>query len=114
MQTWFERYRRLGIQPRFVVAYRTFIDAQVSRSQHGATDISGKGTAPISTAQGDLSGTADIELQAGHRTSKDAKGDMKTPGERIYAICWRLPNLPYASAMNALQGVRRQNWLMCA
>jgi hypothetical protein len=93
MQRWFEHCKRYKTEPRFVVAYRTFIDAQVSSDQHSTTDISGKATAPISTAQGDLSGTADVEIQAGRQTNTDAKGDMKTPGERIYGICYRKINI---------------------
>ncbi|KXJ84808.1 hypothetical protein Micbo1qcDRAFT_181345 [Microdochium bolleyi] len=93
MQEWFEYCKRLRIQPRFVTGYRTFIDADVSRGQHRTTDISGETTVPISTAQGDPSGTADIEVQAGRRTNTDVKGDMKAPGERIYAICYRKVNI---------------------
>ncbi|QKX64819.1 uncharacterized protein TRUGW13939_11995 [Talaromyces rugulosus] len=89
MQKWFELCKRRGIKPRFVVAYRTFVDARVSRDHHRATDVSGTGTVPISTLQGDMSAMADIRLQAGHRTNTDAKGDMKTPGERVYAVCYR-------------------------
>lgn len=94
MQAWFDHCKRIGLQPRFVVAYRTFINAKVSHSQHDSTDISGKGTVPISTAHGDPSGLADVELAAGSRANGDEKGDMRTPGERIYAICYRKVIIP--------------------
>lgn len=94
IQEWFDRCKRIGLQPRFVVAYRTFIDAKVSRTQHRGTDVSGKGTVPISTVQFDPSGLADVELAIGSRTNGDEKGDMKTPGERIYAICYRKVIIP--------------------
>ncbi|KAK4076850.1 hypothetical protein Purlil1_12558 [Purpureocillium lilacinum] len=93
MQEWLEHCKRLRIQPRFVTGYRTFIDAQVSRGQHLTTDISGQGTVPISTAQGDMFGTADIEVQGGRQMNTDVKGEMNAPGERIYAICYRKINI---------------------
>jgi hypothetical protein len=95
MQIWLENCKQHKVAPRFIVAYRTFIDAQLSRGQHIASHISGKVTAPISTAQGDPSGLADIEAQASRKTNSDVKGDMKTPGERIYAICYRKINISY-------------------
>lgn len=93
MKEWFERCKRQKIQPRFVTGYRTFIDGHISRGQHLTADTAGGSTIPISTAQGDLSGTADIEVQAGHRTNTDMKGDAQAPGERIYAICYRKINI---------------------
>ncbi|KAL3954389.1 hypothetical protein ACCO45_009952 [Purpureocillium lilacinum] len=77
MKEWFEHCKRLRIQPRFVTGYRTFIDARVSRGQHLTTDISGQ----------------DIEAQGGRQTNTDVKGEMSTPGERIYAICYRKINI---------------------
>jgi hypothetical protein len=95
MQCWFESCKRRKTEPRFVVAYRTFVDAQLSRDKSSTTDISGKVSAPISTLQGDLSGAADFETQAARKTNMDMKGDMKTPGERIYAICYRKINISH-------------------
>jgi hypothetical protein len=48
-----------------------------------------EGNSPDQHRAGDLSSTADIDVYAGRQTNTDVKGDMKTPGERIYAICCR-------------------------
>jgi hypothetical protein len=83
------------LEPRFVVGYRTFVDAQLSREHNSSTDISGKGTAPVTTAQGDPTGVCDLTVEAGHTARTDVKGDMKTPGQRIYAICYRKIKIEY-------------------
>jgi hypothetical protein len=93
MQKWFELCKHRNIKPRFVVAYRTFVDAQVSRGHHCATAISGNAMVPTSTLHGDPSGIADISLQLGRQASTDTKGVMNTPGERVYAICYRRINI---------------------
>ncbi|KAL3429314.1 hypothetical protein BDV09DRAFT_200714 [Aspergillus tetrazonus] len=88
-QMWLEGCQRRGLQPRFVVAYRTFIDARLSRGQHKVTDVSVHGRAPLSTAQGDPSGTGDLAVEAGRTQTTSARGIMGSPGERIYAVCYR-------------------------
>ncbi|KAM4061043.1 hypothetical protein HRG_010060 [Hirsutella rhossiliensis] len=93
IQIWLEACKRRKLNPRFVTAFRTFTDAKLSRGQQSSVSGSGKATIPVSTAQGDPSGAADIEAEAGHETHSDAKGDMMTPGERVYAICYRKINI---------------------
>ncbi|KAL4756988.1 uncharacterized protein BDW70DRAFT_163957 [Aspergillus foveolatus] len=89
IKLWLEECKLNKQSPRFVVGYRTFIDAELSRSEHVSHHFGGKLNAPTSAAFGDPTGLADVSGQASRKVSKEVKGDACTPGERIYAISYR-------------------------
>ncbi|KAI0412885.1 hypothetical protein F5X98DRAFT_305089 [Xylaria grammica] len=89
LKQWLERWKRRGQAPRFVVGYRTFIDARVARSEHASHYVGGGVSAPVSALSGDLSGTADVKVSAAHKAGHKVQGQAVLPGERIYAIAYR-------------------------
>ncbi|KAI1825440.1 hypothetical protein F4861DRAFT_538126 [Xylaria intraflava] len=95
-QKWLEDCKLRGLTPRFVVAFRTLVDARLAASERNSTSFKGKITAPIGEApSGDPIGIADITGEASHESRKETQGGMKTPGERIYAIGYRKVKLTY-------------------
>jgi hypothetical protein len=73
------------------VGVRTFFDASVSSEGEKANENSVSLTAPISSAQGDPIGLADVEFQAQQKSDDDTKCTMKLKGERVYSICyWKI------------------------
>ncbi|PNP42448.1 hypothetical protein TGAMA5MH_05189 [Trichoderma gamsii] len=89
VKQWLEQWKQRKLAPRFVVGYRTFVSAKLSRAKHTSGNLSGGITAPISTAQGDPSGMADIKASAAHKTRREIQGQATILGERIYAIAYR-------------------------
>ncbi|KAK4031954.1 hypothetical protein C8A01DRAFT_51131 [Parachaetomium inaequale] len=95
-QRWLEDCKMRGLTPRFVVAFRTLVDARLAASEREGIAFGGKITAPVGEALGgDPTGMADIMGEASHESRKEAQGGMKTPGERIYAIGYRKVKLTY-------------------
>ncbi|KAH6974441.1 hypothetical protein BKA56DRAFT_675873 [Ilyonectria sp. MPI-CAGE-AT-0026] len=84
-----EQWKRRGLAPRFVVGYRTFIDARLARAEAAGHGGSATATAPVGTALGDPTGTIDLTVAAGHRSDSAAQGRTTAPGERIYSIAYR-------------------------
>jgi hypothetical protein len=89
VRRWLERCRLRRLAPRFVTAYRTFTDATISREEQHGTDVAGGVTAPVSASLGDPLRLADVEMRAGRHTSTGVSSSVETPGERIYAVCYR-------------------------
>jgi len=84
-----EQWKRRRLAPRFVVGYRTFVNATLAREEHKSHGAGASMKLPIGAVVGDPSGMADIKLGAGHKTNRDAQGQAVLPGERIYAIGYR-------------------------
>jgi len=75
-------------QPILLSATVRFVNARLLHEGHKATDASRRSRTPISETSGDQTGTADVEVEGGHKSYNDVKGDIKTTGERIFSICY--------------------------
>ncbi|QYS95107.1 hypothetical protein H0G86_002421 [Trichoderma simmonsii] len=84
-----EQWKQRKLAPRFVVGYRTFVDAKLDRANHASGNLSGTITVPISATQGDLSGILDVKTSAARKTKREIQSQATIPGERIYAIAYR-------------------------
>ncbi|KAI1355887.1 hypothetical protein F5Y01DRAFT_267995 [Xylaria sp. FL0043] len=89
VKRWLERWKRRGQAPRFVVGYRTFVNATLMRANHVSHTVGGGIRAPIGAAYGDPSGMADVAVRAAHTAARDVQSQATLPGERIYAIAYR-------------------------
>ncbi|KAI1434926.1 hypothetical protein GGR50DRAFT_694581 [Xylaria sp. CBS 124048] len=98
-QKWLEDCKQRGITPRFVVAFRTLVDARLAASESENAAFGGKITAPVGVLGGDTIGVTDVTGEAGHESRKESQGGMRTPGERIYAIGYRKVKLAYRRGM---------------
>lgn len=95
-QRWLEDCKLRGLTPRFVVAFRTLVDARWATSESEDTAFGARITAPVGEALGgDPTGTVDLTGEASRESTKETQGGMRTPGERIYAISYRNVKLTY-------------------
>jgi hypothetical protein len=94
----------------FVIGYRTFVNAKLFREQRKAAEGSGKATAPAGEAVGDASGSIDVEAEGGHKVWDEVKGNTKTTGERIYAICYRKVKITFHDGSVDAKLVRGNKW----
>ncbi|KAI1064837.1 hypothetical protein LB507_001221 [Fusarium sp. FIESC RH6] len=86
---WLEQCRRQGLSPRFVVGFRTFIDAKLSRGESMLSEVRGGVDIPISTIHGDVTGMGDAKIGGGYKADRGIKSEAELPDERIYAIAYR-------------------------
>lgn len=86
---WLEQCKMQGLAPRFVVGYRTFANAKLSRGEQASSDVRAELTAPTGSLQGDVSGVVDIKASAAHKASHVIQGEATLTGERVYAIAYR-------------------------
>ncbi|RYP81102.1 hypothetical protein DL769_002158 [Monosporascus sp. CRB-8-3] len=109
MQRWLEDCKLQGVTPRFVVAYRTYIDARLFTSRQRST-IEAGGVVVPGIVLGDVSGMADIGAEASHRSDDQTRGEMTLPGERVYAICYRKIRIRYREGKTAATLVNKNVW----
>ncbi|KKY29368.1 hypothetical protein UCDDA912_g10709 [Diaporthe ampelina] len=86
---WLEQCKIQGLAPRFVVGYRTFVNAKLSRGEQASNKMRADLTAPIGSLQGDVSGVVDVKAGAAHKASNVIQGEATLIGERVYAIAYR-------------------------
>jgi len=74
-----------------VIGYRTLVNAKLVRQENRSRNASGQLSLPTEALTGAplLPKEANIALSVGASVTLDAKGDIETIGERIYAICFR-------------------------
>ncbi|KAL1614546.1 hypothetical protein SLS56_012069 [Neofusicoccum ribis] len=92
-----ENTKRGGLSEYFVVGYFTFLDGAMqawdkNRNANTASldlPVSQAATAATGGAGAPLSNTLNISAQGGYATADTVLGALTTPGERIYAICYR-------------------------
>ena len=88
VKKWLEDTYGDNQKPRFVIGYRTLLNAKLVRQDHRSTE--GSGTLKVPTGPDPTPcGLTDVELTAGHKSKADGEGELETIGERIYAICYR-------------------------